>query len=64
MVIVNASEPPMITASLAASLYDVSYQAANTAIAKLVDKGILRQRTSGRYDRIFQCDGVLAALEH
>jgi Fic family protein len=55
---------PMITASLAAELYDVSYQAANTAIAKLVDRGILRQRTAGRYDRIFQCDAVLAALEH
>jgi Fic family protein len=55
---------PMITASLAASLYGVSYQAANTAIAKLADKGILRQRTSGRYDRIFQCDGVLAALDY
>jgi Fic family protein len=54
---------PMITASLAANLYDVSYQAANTAIAKLVDRGILRQRTSGRYDRIFQCDAVLSALE-
>jgi cell filamentation protein, protein adenylyltransferase len=55
---------PMITATLAASLYQVSYQAANSAIAKLVDKGILRQRTSGRYDRIFQCDSVLAALEY
>lgn len=55
---------PMITATLAASLYRVSYQAANSAIVKLVDKGILRQRTSGRYDRIFQCDSVLAALEY
>ena len=55
---------PMITASLAAKLYKVSYQAANTAIAKLVDLGILRQRTAGRYDRIFQCDAVLAALEY
>jgi Fic family protein len=55
---------PMITASLAAKLYDVSYQAANTAISKLVDRGILRQRTAGRYDRIFQCDGVLTALEY
>lgn len=54
----------MITASLAASLHGVSYQAANTAIAKLVDKGMLLQRTSGRYGRIFQCDGVLAVLEH
>ncbi|MGK2880321.1 MAG: Fic family protein [Mycobacterium sp.] len=55
---------PMITASLAAKLYDVSYQAANSAIARLVDRGILRQRTTGRYDRIFQCDAVLTALEY
>ncbi|GAT08568.1 filamentation induced by cAMP protein fic [Mycolicibacterium novocastrense] len=55
---------PMITASLAAKLYGVSYQAANTAISKLVERGILRQRTTGRYDRIFQCDEVLAALEY
>lgn len=33
---------PMITPTLAASLYRVSYQAANSAIAKLVEKGILR----------------------
>lgn len=55
---------PMITASLAAKLYDVSYQAANSAIAKLVELGIIRQRTKGRYDRIFQCDAVLSALEY
>jgi Fic family protein len=55
---------PMITASVAASLHGVSYQAANTAIAKLVEKGILRQRTTGRYDRIFQCDSVLTVLDH
>lgn len=54
---------PMITASLAAQLYGVSYQAANSAIAKLVELGILRQRTAGRYDRIFQSDEVMAALE-
>jgi len=55
---------PMITASLAAKLYDVSYQAANSAIAKLVEREILRQRTEGRYHRIFQCDAVLTALEY
>jgi Fic family protein len=55
---------PMITASLAAKLYEVSYQAANSNIAKLVELGILKQRTKGRYDRIFQCDAVLAALEY
>ncbi|MGA9376890.1 MAG: Fic/DOC family N-terminal domain-containing protein [Mycobacterium sp.] len=54
---------PMITASLASKLYDVSYQAANSAIAKLVDLKILRQRTAGRYDRIFQCDAALNTLE-
>ena len=54
----------MITATLASKLYGVSYQAANSAIAKLVDLGILRQRTAGRYDRIFQCDEVLKALEY
>jgi Fic family protein len=54
---------PMMTASLAAQLYRVSYQAANSAISKLVERGILRQRTAGRYDRIFQCDAVLSALE-
>lgn len=55
---------PMITATLASKLYGVSYQAANSAIAKLVDLKILRQRTAGRYDRIFQCDSVLTALEY
>ncbi len=55
---------PMITASLTARLYGVSYQAANSAISKLVERGILRQRTTGRYDRIFQCDAVLTALEY
>jgi hypothetical protein len=39
-------------------------QAANTAIAKLVEKGVLQQRISGRYDRIFQCDGVLAPMDY
>lgn len=38
---------PMITASAAAALHGVSYQAANTAITKLVDKGILRPKDFG-----------------
>lgn len=54
---------PMISATVAASNHGVSYQAANTAIAKLVDLGILRQRTRGNYDRIFSCDAVLAIIE-
>lgn len=55
---------PMITATLAAELFGVSYQSANTAIAKLVEAGILRQRTRGRYARIFQSVEVLRALEY
>ncbi|HET6732754.1 Fic family protein, partial [Mycobacterium sp.] len=54
---------PMITAQLAAELYDVSYQAANSAIQRLVDLGVLRQRSQGRYARIFSSDAVLAILE-
>jgi hypothetical protein len=54
----------MVTATLASDLYGVTYQAANTAIRRLVDLGILRQRTQGRYDRIFSSDAVLIALDH
>ncbi len=55
---------PMITATTAKDMHGVSYQAANNAIAKLVELGILRQRSEGRYDRIFQSDDVLRALEY
>lgn len=55
---------PMITATLTSRLYGVSYQAANTAIRKLVELGILRKRTQGRYDRIFESIEVLRALEY
>ena len=54
---------PMVTARSVAELYDVSSQAANNGVARLVDIGILRQRTEGRYARIFSCDSVLAILE-
>lgn len=54
---------PMTTATLASHIYGVSYQAANTAIAKLVSLGILRQRGTGRYDRIFGAPEVLRIIE-
>lgn len=54
---------PMITPTLASSMQGVSYPAANSAIARLVDLGILRQRSRGNYDRIFSCDQVLAVIE-
>lgn len=43
---------PMITASVAAKLYEVSYQAASTASAKLAELGVIEQRTTGRCGRI------------
>jgi Fic family protein len=54
---------PMLTASTVKDLYDVSPQAANTAVGRLAELGILRQRSEGRYARIFSCDPVLAMLE-
>jgi Fic family protein len=54
---------PMITVGYVSKLYGVSYQAANHAVRRLVDLKILRQRTEGRYGRIFSCDAVLALLE-
>ncbi len=54
---------PMLTANTVKDLYGVSAQAANTAVARLTEVGILRQRTEGRYARIFSCDQVLALLE-
>ena len=54
---------PMLTASTVKELYGVSPQAANTAVARLAELGVLRQRTEGRYARIFSCDRVLAMLE-
>jgi Fic family protein len=54
---------PMVTARAVAELYKVSSQAANNAVTRLAEIGILRQRTEGRYARIFGCDPVLNLLE-
>jgi len=54
---------PMLTANTVKDLYAVSPQAANTAVRRLADLGILRQRSEGRYARIFSCDPVLGMLE-
>ena len=50
---------PMVTARSVAETYEVSTQAANTAVGRLSDVGVLRQRTQGRYAQIFGCDAVL-----
>lgn len=54
---------PMLTVGAVKDLYNVSYQAANTAVGKMAELGILRQRSKGRYARIFTCDAVLSLLE-
>ncbi|WFE62407.1 Fic/DOC family N-terminal domain-containing protein [Micromonospora sp. WMMD714] len=54
---------PMITPTAAAQRYDVSYQAANTAIRRLEEQGILRERTGGRYARVFAARDVLRIIE-
>jgi Fic family protein len=47
-----------ITASAAATLHGVTYKAANDAIKKLVDLGILVEITRASYGRIFVCPRV------
>jgi hypothetical protein len=54
---------PMLTVNAVKDLYHVSYQAANSAVGKMTELGMLRQRTEGRYARIFSCDTVLTLLE-
>ncbi|BCJ53703.1 cell filamentation protein Fic [Actinoplanes sp. NBRC 14428] len=50
---------PLITATPTAERYGVSYQAANTAISRLVQLGILEERTGRRYGRVFAARKVL-----
>jgi Fic family protein len=50
---------PLITATLAGQRFGVSYQAANTAISRLVQLGILEERTGRRYSRVFAAPRVL-----
>jgi hypothetical protein len=40
----------------------VSYQSANTAVARLVELGILRQVSRGNYGRVFRCDQVFDVI--
>ncbi|WP_322984599.1 Fic family protein [Streptomyces sp. S584] len=54
---------PMLTVRDAADRYGVTYQAANQAVAKLVELGILQQRSEGNYGRIFACNDVLRVMQ-
>ena len=50
---------PLITATPTAERYGVSYQAANAAIRRLVQLGVLEERTGRRYGRVFAARRVL-----
>jgi len=54
---------PLIAVPWAAQRYGVSYQAANEAIAKLVNDGILAEMTGRNYDRLFAARRVLRIIE-
>jgi Fic family protein len=54
---------PLVTPTAAARIYDVTYPAANNAISRLVEAGLLREITGGRYGRIFVSAEVLAIIE-
>ena len=53
---------PAVTPTSAKEQYDVSYQAANSAIARLVSEGILIEVTGRTYARIFAAPDVYLAL--
>lgn len=54
---------PMLTVRDAADRYEVTYQAADQAVAKLVELGILQQRSEGNHGRIFACNDVLKVMQ-
>ena len=54
---------PFIDVNAAAKVAAVSYQAANTAVARLTDAGILREITGGSYGRLFACWDVMRIIE-
>jgi Fic family protein len=54
---------PVITPTLAAKIHKVTYQAANSAIKRLADLGILQERTGRPYARLFAAPGVLRIID-
>lgn len=54
---------PVITPTIAAQMQNVTYQAANTAIKRLVDLGILQERTGRPYARLFAARDVLRIID-
>lgn len=56
-------ERPILTVTDAKDRYDVSFPAANNAIAKLVELGLVSEITGRTQDRVFRADEVVRILE-
>lgn len=54
---------PIITPTVAAQMYGVTYQAANAAIKRLADLKVLQERTGRPYARLFAAPGVLRIID-
>jgi Fic family protein len=54
---------PVLTISTVAGIHTVTWPAAATAVARLVDLNILRETTGGNYGRVFAADEVIRILE-
>jgi hypothetical protein len=55
--------PPTTNVEWVQRHYGVSYPAANNAVARLEQLGLLRETTGGSYGRVFAADDVLRILE-
>jgi Fic family protein len=53
---------PILDVATAQMLTKVSYQSANTAVARLVELGVLTEVTGRSYGRVFRCERVFQAI--
>ena len=53
---------PYMTVTRAADAYGVTYEAANSAIARLVEHGVLREATGRTYGRVFMSPEIVAIV--
>ena len=53
---------PIVTPSRAADHYNVSFQAANSAVSDLVERGVLREITGRPYARLFAAPEILEII--
>jgi Fic family protein len=54
---------PVVTVGWAAKHHGVTYPAANTAIFRLTQMGLLREATGGTYGRVFRNEEIMRILE-